>query len=337
MIVKYNTVSEEVAAKGVKDSYELKKQVLTSIPDPLVSVVVPTYQHRYFIEECIESILMQKTDFPFEIIIGEDFSTDGTREIVFNYAEKYPDKIRVITADYNVKQMANRVRCLKALRGKYIAQCDGDDYWTDPKKLQIQAAFMEKHSRYSLCYHSYRMLTNGQFSQNFPLRGRDFSEDELIELPSGITVSTKFYRNVYPRLEDKWFYKFCGDASTTALLGTFGECKFLDEIKPSIYRKHNNSEWTSKDKRSRYHLGKLVRMKVYKRFLDVGDERSALISLSALRSHLMNDQKLVTQPKKVLRVSLKQLVLRYKGVWLQIYYFPLVRTLRRMIRFLTGK
>jgi len=337
VIIKYDSQSVETAAKGVNDSYELEKQVVTTIPDPMISVYVPTYQHCSFIEECIESILMQKTDFPFEIVVGEDFSTDGTREIIFRYAENYPDTIRVITADYNVKQFANRVRCLKALRGKYIAQCDGDDYWTDPLKLQIQTEFMEKHSRYSLCYHSYRILRNDYLSKLFPVQQRDYSGDELIGFPSGIAVGTKFFKNVYLNFEDDWFYKFYNDSSTTAMLGTFGKGKFLSEIKPSVYRKHANSEWSSKDDRTKYHAIKYTRMKIYKRFLDIGDERSAMICLSALRENLLNDPQLVIPGKKLFKVSSKYIKLKYRDAWFEFYYYPFVRKLRRMLRFLIGR
>lgn len=337
MIIKNDTESHSAAVIGVSISYELKNEVLSSIPDPLVSVYVPTYEHKNFIEECIESILMQKTDFPFEIIIGEDFSTDGTREIVINYAEKYPERIRVITADSNIKQLANRVRCLKALRGKYIAQCDGDDYWTDPLKLQKQADFMQNHSQFSLCYHSYQILDEAHLSKSQSLGTRDFSGDELVGFPTGIAVSTKFFRNVYRNLEDYWLYEFAGDASCTALLGTFGRGKFLSDIKPSIYRKHGNSEWNSKDVRFKYHTGKYVRMKIYKKFLNAGDERSAMLCLAAIRQNLMRDPKIVTPDQKAFNISRREFKVTYRDVWFQFYYYPLFSKIRKKIRFLLNK
>ena len=119
--------STEEIEKRVCDSYILPNQVVKSIPEPVVTVRTITYQQASYIEQCIQGVLMQKTNFPFEYIIGEDFSTDGTREIVFEYAEKYPEKIRVITADYNVGN-ANSRRCNRISRGKYIALCEGDDY-----------------------------------------------------------------------------------------------------------------------------------------------------------------------------------------------------------------
>ena len=142
----------EEIEKRIADSYELPNNVINAIPHPLVTVRTSTYQHAPYIKKCIESILMQKTTFPFEYIIGEDFSTDGTREIVFEIAEKYPNIIRVVTADYNVGMKANGIRCVKKYRGKYIAYCEGDDYWTDPLKLQKQVDFLESHPDYGLVH-----------------------------------------------------------------------------------------------------------------------------------------------------------------------------------------
>lgn len=113
--------------------------------NPLVSVKMMTYNHAPFIAQAIEGVLQQKTNFPFELVIGEDCSTDGTPEIVFHYQENYPDVIRVITSEQNVGMHKNGRRIRKACRGKYIAFCEGDDYWHDPYKLQKQADYMESH------------------------------------------------------------------------------------------------------------------------------------------------------------------------------------------------
>ena len=149
-----NGVSEEDIAQRLAASYELPNNVLNAVPKPLVSIRTSTYQHGPYIKECIEGVLSQKTDFPFEYIIGEDFSTDGTREIVFEYAKKYPDIIRVITADFNVGMKANGRRCYRAMRGEYQAVCEGDDYWTDPLKLQKQVDLLEGKPHCTVCAHN---------------------------------------------------------------------------------------------------------------------------------------------------------------------------------------
>ncbi|MBA7699182.1 hypothetical protein ES703_107870 [subsurface metagenome] len=122
---------------------------------PLVSARTITYNHAPYISQCIEGVLMQKTNFPFEYIIAEDCSTDGTREIVFDYAKKYPNTIKVITSGKNVGAHANAKRAFEACSGKYIAICEGDDYWTDPYKLQKQVDFLENNREYLLVHTNY--------------------------------------------------------------------------------------------------------------------------------------------------------------------------------------
>ncbi len=122
---------------------------------PLVSIKMITYNHAPFIAQAIEGVLQQKTNFPFELIIGEDCSTDGTREIVLEYQKKYPDIIRMVTSDKNVGMKKNSLRTMKACQGKYIAYCEGDDYWQRPDKLQKQADYLDNHPECGLVYSSY--------------------------------------------------------------------------------------------------------------------------------------------------------------------------------------
>lgn len=123
--------------------------------EPLVSVKMITYNHAPYIAQAIEGVLQQKTNFPIELVIGEDCSTDGTREIAFEYQKKYPDVIRVITSDRNVGGGKNSRRTTKACRGKYVAFCEGDDYWHNPHKLQKQVDYLESHPECGLVYSDY--------------------------------------------------------------------------------------------------------------------------------------------------------------------------------------
>jgi len=118
---------------------------------PLVSVCMITYNHENFIKDAIEGILMQKTSFPIELIIGEDCSTDNTRKIVKDYEEKYPEIIFAQYSEKNLGMINNFLNVLQAARGKYIALCEGDDYWTDPLKLQKQVDFLEANPEYVIC------------------------------------------------------------------------------------------------------------------------------------------------------------------------------------------
>lgn len=131
----------------------------TSENQPLVSVFVITYNHAPYIRECLDSILTQTFRGSFEICIGEDESTDGTREICQEYARQYPDKIRLFLRSrndparrkYPAPFMNNSLETMKACRGVYIAFCEGDDYWIDPLKLQKQVDFLAAHPECSAC------------------------------------------------------------------------------------------------------------------------------------------------------------------------------------------
>lgn len=120
---------------------------------PRVSVLMVTYNHERFIAQAIESALMQKTNFDYEIVIGEDCSTDSTREIVRDYARRHRDKIRLLLHDTNIGPDANFERTLAACHGEYIAILEGDDYWTNVGKLQIQASLLDKRSEVALVSH----------------------------------------------------------------------------------------------------------------------------------------------------------------------------------------
>ena len=130
--------ADEIPCQEISDPAVLSK-------NPLVSVKMITYNHELYIAQAIEGVVKQETEYPFELIIGEDFSTDGTMEIVLEYQKKYPHIIRVITSDKNVGMKRNGYRTTKACRGKYIAFCEGDDYWHRSDKLQKQVDYMESH------------------------------------------------------------------------------------------------------------------------------------------------------------------------------------------------
>ncbi len=122
------------------------------IDQPLVSVLILTYNQERYISQAISCALAQETNFPFEIVIGEDCSADRTRDIVQEFQQKYPEIVRVVTSDTNVGMMKNFVRTILACHGKYIAFCDGDDYWHNLEKLQIQVDFLENHPDYGMVH-----------------------------------------------------------------------------------------------------------------------------------------------------------------------------------------
>jgi len=140
----------------------------------LVSVWMITYNHEKYIAQALNGVLMQETNFNFEIVIGEDFSKDNTRAIIQEYESKYPTKIRIICQESNVGVLRNAYEfTLPLCKGKYIACLEGDDYWTDPLKLQKQVDFLEANPDYSLCSH--RLQCYYQDSD-------EFKDDWMVEL-----------------------------------------------------------------------------------------------------------------------------------------------------------
>ncbi|MCR4890730.1 MAG: glycosyltransferase [Lachnospiraceae bacterium] len=124
-----------------------------------LSVVFITYNHEPYLRESLDSVLMQQTDFPFEIVVGEDCSTDGTRDILREYAGKYPGKFRLLFRKKNLgRTTLNVYLTAMACRGKYLAFLEGDDYWTDPKKLQKQVDFLDSHPDYMGTTASFRLI-----------------------------------------------------------------------------------------------------------------------------------------------------------------------------------
>lgn len=122
------------------------------VNNPLVSVRVHAYQQESYVRECLDSIISQQTDFDFEIVIGNNPSTDATREILIEYQEKYPEKIVLLLHEENIGFLPNFFETGKACRGKYIARCDGDDYWCDSLKLQKQVELLESNESIGMCY-----------------------------------------------------------------------------------------------------------------------------------------------------------------------------------------
>lgn len=136
---------------------------------PLVSVHMITYNHAPYISRAIEGVLAQKTDFEFELVIGEDCSTDGTREIALAYQEAHPERVRVITSEKNVGMHANAKRTMDACRGRFIAWCEGDDYWHREDKLQRQVDYLLNHPDCGLVYTDYdcRWVVGGRLIRAF--------------------------------------------------------------------------------------------------------------------------------------------------------------------------
>jgi glycosyltransferase involved in cell wall biosynthesis len=234
---------------------------------------------------------MQKANFSFEILINDDASTDKTQKILQKYATSHSNIKLVIQKENQWKEgMLNGTffgwepfinNLLPIAKGKYIAFCEGDDYWTDPLKLQKQVDYLESHPDCTMCYHSYSALQNNKIVEGlFDKEGKYYTGKELISVPPGIHSSTKMFRNIFNEEMREEIAKFSGDYLFTSYLGTLGDCGFVVGIGPSIYRLHKAGIWIglAEDvKKVRYE--KMLK-DLYNLYLEIGNEEAANIRKS---------------------------------------------------------
>lgn len=194
---------EDFKKKYQKEEVTEKSDVKKNVP--LVSVCIQTYNHGKYIRQCLESILTQKTNFDFEILLGEDASKDGTRGICIEYAEKYPKKIRLflhhrennISIGGSPTGRFNFLYNLFSAQGKYIAICDGDDYWTDPYKLQKQMDFLEGNEEYVIHSSAAKVLKNEILTDE--LRGSEENKVFVLEdfyEKNNLVTATVMFKNI---------------------------------------------------------------------------------------------------------------------------------------------
>lgn len=219
---------------------------------PKVSVVMITYNHEKFIEQAVNSALMQETDFDYEIIIGEDCSTDRTREILIELQKQHPDKIKLVLNPQNLGMIPNFVNVLSMARGEYIALLEGDDYWTSPHKLQRQVDYMDAHPECRICFHATEVIFEDEPERPHLVRIPPSNLSSSISFESWLRYRARFatfmatssvlYRSLADPLP-QWYsdLRRAGDWPLFAwLLFNGGKIGFLEDPKPmSVYRKHS--------------------------------------------------------------------------------------------------
>lgn len=218
--------------------------------NPLVSVIVPTFNHGKFIAQTLDGILMQKTNFAFEILVGDDASTDNNAEIIANYQQRFPQIVKAFLHPKNLgpkepRELGgkNNVAFLfKQAKASYIALCEGDDYWTNENKLQIQIDFLEQNAEYALCHHQMEVVyEDGSESTLFNTENQaDTSTLEyLLSDESWIlgTASTVFRNTIQGNFPEWWMKSASGDLGIFILVTQFGKIKYLPQIM-GAYRKH---------------------------------------------------------------------------------------------------
>lgn len=222
--------------------------------NPIVSVVMITYGHEDYIEEAINGVLIQRTTFPIELIIANDNSPDSTDTIVNNLLRPHPKSniIKYIKHQENIGMMANFIFSLKQCKGKYIAICEGDDYWTDPNKLQKQVDFLEANPEYVITYTDIQPFdSDGDILNEFGGAKKDLEAIELQKCASLYTLTTCF-RNIIKDFPYEMRSSAFGDLFVWSLLGNYGKGKYLDNIKPSRYRLHNGGVFSKKTKKEKF-------------------------------------------------------------------------------------
>lgn len=215
-----------------------------SEPRPKVSVVMITYNHEEFIEQAVNSVLMQGTDFDYEIIIGEDCSTDRTREILIELQKRHPDKIKLVLNPQNLGMIPNFVNVLSMARGEYVALLEGDDYWIDKYKLAKQVQFLEDNPEYVLVGTNavgFRQDTGqvtGLLSNT--LTPFDFDTRQLMLHNPCPTLTVVFRNGLIKHFPPIYFTGSGGDRRLYILLSQHGKCHRLVDA-TGVYRIHPDS------------------------------------------------------------------------------------------------
>ena len=215
----------------------------------LLSICCITYNHAKFIRQCLDGFVMQKTNFKFEVLIHDDASTDGTAEIIKEYEQKYPDIIKPIYQTENQWSKgvpASKIFQWPRIQGKYVALCEGDDYWIDPNKLQKQVDYLEAHPECSVCFHPVKVIfdKNDIDEYTFPTKKQiknGFSFENLLQY-NFIQTNSVVYRwrkdmcEVYPNgiLPGDWYMHL--------LHAKIGEIAYLPDVM-AVYRKHEGGIW----------------------------------------------------------------------------------------------
>jgi glycosyltransferase involved in cell wall biosynthesis len=228
---------------------------LTSATRPRVSVLLVTYNHAPYIAHCVESVLAQVFDGGLELLIGEDCSTDSTRSILQEFVRRAPDRIRILPRDRNLGLAANLRSAWPECRGDYIAMLEGDDYWTDPHKLQKQVAALDAHPGWSMCFHRVQVTNEAgrppilePQEDNVPV---ETGLADIIRRNYVGNVSTMYRRSVLPEIPEALQRMVQQDWPLHTLHAEHGLIGYLPEVM-GVWRHHAGSLWSSQPESIRW-------------------------------------------------------------------------------------
>lgn len=306
---------------------------------PLVSIWVITYNHEKFIRQCLESVIAQKTNFAYEIIIGEDCSTDNTKQVIQEFEKKFPNIIKPIYQPVNVGAYANAYQyCYPKLTGKYVACLEADDYWTDEYKLQKQVDALENDKSAVACFTQVNVLLDQEnrfeahWSAARPVKSR-YRLTDILHTFNIVTCSLLF-RNIYQPLPYHPQDFPTGDVSLSAFLLLQGDAIFINEV-TAVYRVHEGGIFSPHSLAQK----NMVFVKIFEQLLKepLFDKHQPLLkkllSDRAYQAYCFEIKK--TAPDAVLANSYVSLSIRHIGA--SNLYFPLKAFLRKCLYQITGK
>jgi len=216
---------------------------------PTVSIVCTTYNHERYVEQAIRGFLSQDCPYPFEILIHDDASTDGTQDIVRDWQRRYPNVIRPVLQTEN--QFSKGVRPFELLlaraRGEFVACCEGDDFWIEPGKLRKQVGFLQRHPDVSCSAHNYLHFHESTLTvRPWSRIGKDFflSQRALMGVQTLLWFPTLVFRRHFSVLPPERDFAAFGDQFLTSYLGTFGRCAYFETMTGAVRRENEFSMWS---------------------------------------------------------------------------------------------
>lgn len=305
--------------------------------DVLVSIWCTTFNHELYIKDAIESFLAQKTNFLYEILVHDDASTDNTAEIIRKYEHKYPSLIRVIYQKENqyskyhpnIKWIQDIA--IRECKGKYIAVCEGDDYWIDNQKLQLQIDYLESHPECAITVHNASIADcrkNTSKVENLYSKDCIIPEGDIISQKLCIRTASMVYRREVLQMGDIFLNTGIGDYPTLLYSFTLGYIYYFNRVM-SVYRQFHKGSWTDSisnvdvwcmhniriiDFLNKYNI--YTKFK-YDTFLKIRIQKSAMRVLECFDAFCKKE--FFDSMRNLIKGSENQIYIRFKRLWMQLY------------------